>query len=73
MWLNNHLTKIKTFVPGKYTNIFDGQVCQELLSEDGSLFFSPSDKKIAAGELCIGVLLGIDWCVMSLMSFIVNF
>jgi hypothetical protein len=55
------INKIKTSEPGKYTNIFDGKVCQELPGHDSSPFFSPSDEELANGELRIGVSLGVDW------------
>lgn len=61
--IEQSLDRIKTSVPGKYTNIFDGRVCQELPSKDGSRFFSPSDEEVAQGEPRIGVSLGIDWSV----------
>ncbi|KAF8057435.1 hypothetical protein FPV67DRAFT_1677229 [Lyophyllum atratum] len=57
------VNNIKKSVPGTYTNIFDGKVCQELPCADGSLFFSPSPEQIQAGELRIGVSLGVDWSV----------
>ncbi|KAE9386142.1 hypothetical protein BT96DRAFT_960642 [Gymnopus androsaceus JB14] len=47
--------------PGKYRNIFDGKICQNLKAADSSQFFRPSAEAIEAGELRIGVMLGVDW------------
>lgn len=58
------LDKINSSTPGVWTNVFDGQVCQELPGQDGSKFFKPDDKAKAAGELRIGVSLGVDWYVL---------
>ena len=46
---------------GKYRNIFDGKICQNLKAADSSLFFRPSQEAIDTGELRIGVTLGVDW------------
>ncbi|KAF7366659.1 hypothetical protein MSAN_00923800 [Mycena sanguinolenta] len=53
--------RAKSSIRGKWTNIFDGKVCQELPTADGSRFFFPSDEELARGELRIGVTLGVDW------------
>jgi hypothetical protein len=53
--------KISRHQPGEYRNIFDGKVCRELRSADGSLFFHPSEQEKAEGELQIGVTMGVDW------------
>jgi hypothetical protein len=51
---------------GQYTDIFDGDICRlKLKAPDGSLFFSnlPHEKQGPAGELRIGLNMGLDWCV----------
>ncbi|KAJ7739013.1 hypothetical protein B0H16DRAFT_1729688 [Mycena metata] len=55
------LGKAKARVPGVWKNIFDGKICQELPTAAGSRFFFPSEEEVAAGELCIGVTMGVDW------------
>ncbi|THU85280.1 hypothetical protein K435DRAFT_806048, partial [Dendrothele bispora CBS 962.96] len=47
--------------PGQYRTIFDGKVCRELRSADGSLFFSPSQREREDGEMRIGLTMGVDW------------
>ncbi|KAJ7774305.1 hypothetical protein DFH07DRAFT_952551 [Mycena maculata] len=59
--IEKSLDRAKTSKSGKWTNIFDGKVCQELLTIDGRRFFFPSKEEIAAGELRIGVTMGMDW------------
>ncbi len=61
------LQNIQCHVLGIYTNIFDGKICCELKATDGTKFFSPSEEVIAAGELHIGVTLGVDWWVVSFL------
>jgi len=54
---------------GEYGDIFDGEVCRlKLRAPDGTLFFSnlPHETTGPAGELRIGVNLGIDWYVLHL-------
>jgi hypothetical protein len=53
--------------PGKYTDIFDGDMCRTKLKDpSGKLFFSnlPDEKTGPNGELRIGVNLGVDWYVL---------
>jgi hypothetical protein len=64
------INKIKTSIPGKYTNIFNGKVCQELPGHDTSPFFSPNEGELASGELHIGVSLGIDWYQKLVFSYL---
>ncbi|KAJ7170889.1 hypothetical protein C8R43DRAFT_1120617 [Mycena crocata] len=59
--IEESLGKAKSRVPGKWTNIFDGKVCQELPTAEGSRFFFPSEEEVANGELRIGVTMGVDW------------
>ncbi|KAJ7037010.1 hypothetical protein C8F04DRAFT_1181026 [Mycena alexandri] len=59
--IEESLGKAKSRIPGVWTNIFDGKVCQELPTADGSRFFFPSDEELAAAELRIGVTRGVDW------------
>ncbi|KAF7363429.1 hypothetical protein MSAN_00998700 [Mycena sanguinolenta] len=59
--IEKSLNKAKARIPGVYKNIFDGKICQELPTADGSRFFFPSDEAVAAGELRIGVTMGVDW------------
>ena len=52
---------------GEYTNIFNGDMCHNILkAPDGSLFFSnlPHERAGPKGELWIGVNLGVDWWVL---------
>jgi hypothetical protein len=49
---------------GKYTDIFDGDMCRlKLKDPDGKIFFLnfPTEKTGPKGELRIGVNLGLDW------------
>ncbi|KIJ06688.1 hypothetical protein PAXINDRAFT_158658 [Paxillus involutus ATCC 200175] len=51
---------------GQYTDIFDGDICRlKLKAPDGSLFFSnlPHEKQGPAGELRIGLNMGLD-CIL---------
>lgn len=66
--LETYTTKINNTVPGKYTNIFDGKICQELPGPNSSRFFHPTEEELAAGELRIGVSLGVDWSVLLIVS-----
>ncbi|KAJ7774087.1 hypothetical protein B0H16DRAFT_1450890 [Mycena metata] len=59
--IENSLGKAKARVPGVWKNIFDGKICQELPTAAGSRFFFPSEEEVAAGELRIGVTMGVDW------------
>ncbi|KAI0054356.1 hypothetical protein BV25DRAFT_1951632 [Artomyces pyxidatus] len=50
--------------PGKYKDIFDGLICQELKGHDGLPFFANEPGSLSAGpngELRIGLTLGVDW------------
>jgi len=61
---------VKPCRPGEYTDIFDGNVCHlSLKAPDGNLFFSnhPHENNGPNGELRIGVNLGVNWCVHSIM------
>ena len=54
----------------EYTAIFDGRMCRlKLRAPDGSLFFSnqPHEIKGPDNELRIGVNLGVDWYVLSVV------
>jgi len=51
----------KTRTPGRYTDIFDGEVCKTIPGVDGSPFFYPKDNVLEPNELRIGVSLGADW------------
>lgn len=51
----------KERMPGKYTDIFDGDICKELPAHDGSQFFQYGKQELPDGELRIGVSLGVDW------------
>ena len=60
---------------GEYGDIFDGRMCRlKLRAPDGSLFFSnrPYESLGPNNELRIGVNLGVDWYVPSLVSYDVN-
>jgi hypothetical protein len=59
--IEKSIGKAKARVPGVWKNIFDGKVCQELPTADGSRFFFPTDEEVASGELRIGVTMGVDW------------
>ncbi|KAJ7188886.1 hypothetical protein C8R46DRAFT_1024111 [Mycena filopes] len=59
--MEKSLKKATAHQAGKYTNIFDGKICQELPTADGSRFFFPSEDEVAQGELRIGVTMGVDW------------
>jgi hypothetical protein len=61
--IERSLAKAKGRIPGVWKNIFDGKICQELPTAEGSRFFFPSDEEVAAGELRIGVTMGVDWSV----------
>lgn len=58
--IEKSLGKARSRVDDKWTNIFDGKVCQELLTAAGSRFFA-SEEEVAQGELRIGVTMGVDW------------
>ncbi|KAK0439731.1 uncharacterized protein EV420DRAFT_1486184 [Desarmillaria tabescens] len=64
--ISNSLVKVRQHVPGVYTGIFDGKICQELKAVNGYRFFRPSAETIAAGELRVGVTLGVDWYSLAL-------
>ena len=51
--------------PNKLVDIFDGRVTQELVGPDGQRFFrnGEGDAHGPDGELRIGLMWGIDWCV----------
>ncbi|KII85388.1 hypothetical protein PLICRDRAFT_31629 [Plicaturopsis crispa FD-325 SS-3] len=51
----------KQRVPGKYVDMFDGDICKTIPGPDGSPFFFPDTEAIVPGELRIGVSLGADW------------
>jgi len=62
--------RVKPRRPGEYTDIFDGNICcLSLKAPDSNLFFSnhPHENNGPNGELHIGVNLGVDWCVHSIM------
>lgn len=48
-------------VPGEYRDIFDGEVCRNILGPDGKEFFQYGPSESSDGELRIGVTLGADW------------
>lgn len=53
--------RTKPRTPGKFTDIFDGDVCREVKGPDGLPFFRPDLKEMPNGELRIGVTMGVDW------------
>ena len=60
--------RIKPCKSGKYSDIFDGDMCRvHLKVPNGTLFFSnlPHERQGPGGELQIGVNLGVDWYVLS--------
>ncbi|KAJ7712469.1 hypothetical protein B0H14DRAFT_3523914 [Mycena olivaceomarginata] len=61
--IERSLAKVKVRIPGVWKNIFDGKICHELPTAEGSRFFFPSDEEVAAGELRTGVTMGVDWSV----------
>ncbi|KAJ7156359.1 hypothetical protein C8R46DRAFT_1115786 [Mycena filopes] len=65
--MEKSLKKATAHQAGKYTNIFDGKICQELPTADGSRFFFPSEDEVAQGELRIGVTMGVD-CIINLLA-----
>ncbi|KAJ7301764.1 hypothetical protein DFH08DRAFT_992213 [Mycena albidolilacea] len=62
--IERSLAKAKVRKPGVWKNIFDGKICQELPTAEGSWFFFPSDEEVAAGELRIGATMAVD-CQLS--------
>ncbi|KAJ7814371.1 hypothetical protein B0H13DRAFT_1924870 [Mycena leptocephala] len=62
--IEKSIGKAKARVPGVWKNIFDGKVCQELPTADGSWFFFPTEEEVASGELRIGVTMGLTGKVL---------
>lgn len=56
----------KTRTQGEYRDIFDGEVCREVLGPDGLPFFGHNLSELQGphGELRLGVTLGADWFVL---------
>jgi hypothetical protein len=56
---------------GKYSDIFDGDMCHiHLKAPNSTLFFSNllHERQGPDGELRIGVNLGVDWCVLRIIT-----
>jgi hypothetical protein len=49
--LKSYTFKINNSIPRKYTNIFDGKICQDLPGPGLSCFFHPTDNELTHGEL----------------------
>ena len=62
----------RTYTPGVYTDICDGNVWRTALGPDGKPFFDPEDEDTPKHEVRIGVTMSFDWYVL-FFSFLSSF